>query len=95
MGVPVVTLPGRSAAGRHAQTHLTAAGLGEFVAHDADDYVAIIRRLALDRAHLAEIHAGLRDRVAGSALCDGQRFGRNLETLLRTEWRRCCAAALS
>lgn len=87
MGVPVVTLPGRTVAGRHSQSHLHAAGHSEWVARDADDYVAIVTKLARDRARLAAIQAELRAGVAGSALCDGARFGRNLQALLQKAWR--------
>jgi protein O-GlcNAc transferase len=67
MGVPVVTLPGRSFAGRHSLSHLSVVGLTETIAADADDYVGIVGRLSADRGRLASLRAGLRarGRVAG------------------------------
>ena len=83
MGVPVVTLPGHSFAGRHSLSHLTVTGLPDLVAQDADDYVAIIDRLAGNRAALATLRAGLRQRMARSPLCDTARFAMNFATALR------------
>jgi predicted O-linked N-acetylglucosamine transferase (SPINDLY family) len=91
MGVPVVTLPGRSFAGRHSLSHLSVAGLTQTIAADPDDYVAIIRRLGADRDRLAALRAGLRARLAASPLCDGPRFARHLEQALRGLWRERCA----
>lgn len=82
MGVPVVTLPGATFAGRHSLSHLSVVGLTETVAADADDYVAIVRRLAADRSRLAALRKGLRQRVAASPLCDADRFAANLQTAL-------------
>jgi predicted O-linked N-acetylglucosamine transferase (SPINDLY family) len=93
MGVPVVTLPGQSFAGRHSFSHLSVAGLTETIAVDADDYVAIIRRLGADRTRLAALRAGLRARLAASPLCDGKRFARSLEAALRGLWLSRLAAS--
>ena len=82
MGVPVVTMPGQSWAGRHSLTHLMAAGLGELVATDGADYARIVIELAADRARLSVLRAELRDQVRTSALCDGELFGRRLTAVL-------------
>lgn len=87
MGVPVVTLPGRTFASRHSASHLSVAGLAELVAGDADGYVAILDCLNADRHHLGELRATLRARVEASALCDGPRFARHFEAALRDLWR--------
>jgi protein O-GlcNAc transferase len=93
MGVPVVTLPGRSFAGRHALSHLSNVGLTETIARDAGDYVAIVHRLGAERARLARIRSELRQRVAASPLCDGPRFARHFEAALRKSWQRWCSNA--
>jgi predicted O-linked N-acetylglucosamine transferase (SPINDLY family) len=87
MGVPVVTLPGATFAGRHAASHVTNAGLPDLVARDAADYVAIIRRLGADRTALAALRAGLRARMRASPLLDTKRFARDLSAALRAAWR--------
>jgi protein O-GlcNAc transferase len=90
MGVPVVTCPGETFASRHSFSHLSNVGLTETVATDHRDYVELAVRLANDLPHLAELRAGLRDRMARSPLCDGRRFGANLSARLREVWRQWC-----
>ena len=77
-GVPVVTLRGATFAGRHSASHLHAAGLPELIAETEDDYVRIAVSLAGDSARLADLRAGLRARVAASALMDAERFADHL-----------------
>jgi predicted O-linked N-acetylglucosamine transferase (SPINDLY family) len=90
MGVPVVTCPGETFASRHSLSHLSNAGLTETVAQDRSDYIERAVRLAGDLPHLAALRAGLRDQMARSPLCDGERFTRNLMTQLRNVWRQWC-----
>jgi predicted O-linked N-acetylglucosamine transferase (SPINDLY family) len=87
MGVPVVTLPGGTFASRHALSHLSGVGLAEWVATDAGGYVALAATLAQDLGRLAELRAGLRDRIARSPLCDGERCANDLIRVLRGAWR--------
>jgi protein O-GlcNAc transferase len=88
MGVPVVTLPGATFASRHSLGHLSTLGLTETIARDADHYVEIAVRLATDLPRLAALRAQLRERMAGSPLCDGRRFAEKLSAVLRDAWRR-------
>ena len=90
MGVPVVTCPGETFAGRHSLSHLSNVGLAETIAADHLEYIEVARRLAEDLPHLAALRAGLRERMARSPLCDGERFGRHLMALLRDIWRERC-----
>ncbi len=90
MGVPVVTCPGATFAGRHSFSHLSNVGLTETIAVDHDDYVAIARGLAGDLDRLAHIRAGLRDRMSNSPLCDGPRFGAHFGRALREVWQAWC-----
>jgi predicted O-linked N-acetylglucosamine transferase (SPINDLY family) len=87
MGVPVVTCPGSTFAGRHALSHLRNVGLDELVASDLDDYVERAVQLAADRPRLAALRRGLRARLAASPLCDGQRFSQHLLQALRGAWQ--------
>jgi protein O-GlcNAc transferase len=93
MGVPVVTFPGRTVAGRNATSHLKAAGLDEFIAVDQSAYAELAVALAADVPRLAGIRQSLRQRVAQSPLCDSRRLAQNLLALLREAWRRWCAGA--
>ncbi|HEY5790818.1 MAG TPA: hypothetical protein VIX81_09345 [Gammaproteobacteria bacterium] len=88
MGVPVIALRGDRHAARVGASILTHAGLPELVAEDADDYVAKAVALAADAARLRGYHAGLRDRLLGSTLCDADGFARQVEEAYREMWRR-------
>jgi len=90
MGVPVVTLPGPTFAGRHSATHLCNAGLGDWVVDSPDAYVDLAVRWANDIYGLARLRHGLRQQVAQSPLVDGPRFARHLENALGEMWRRWC-----
>lgn len=92
MGVPTVTLPGEIFASRHSASHLSNAGLADWLAGDLDDYVELALARAADLSSLAKLRAGLRARVKASPLCDAPRFGRSLGMALRYAWRDWCDA---
>ena len=92
MGVPVVTLPGDTFAGRHAATHLTNAGMPEWIAKDEQDYIDIAVKWANDLDGLAKLRAGMREHVSKTPLVDGPRFAKNLEIALRHMWSEWCDA---
>ena len=48
MGVPVVTLVGKTAAGRAGVSILSTVGLPEMIAHDENQFVEIVTRLSND-----------------------------------------------
>ncbi len=88
MGVPVITLPGKTFAGRHSLSHLTNVGFTETVAEDLPEYIGMAVRLAGDLPRLAKWRSELRGRMARSPLCDGPRFADNLMNTLRGLSRR-------
>jgi predicted O-linked N-acetylglucosamine transferase (SPINDLY family) len=91
MGVPVLTLPGETFAGRHAYSHVCNIGLdADWVARDLDDYIARAVAHAGDIATLEQVRAGLRGRMRASPLCDGRRFGVGLGQALRRAWLEWC-----
>lgn len=79
MGVPVVTLAGRTHRERMGASLLTNLGLSELVAHSESDYVRIATELAGDIGRLSAIRAGLRTRIVQSAVGDDAGFTRTLE----------------
>jgi protein O-GlcNAc transferase len=83
MGVPVVTLPGETFAGRHSLSHLSNVGLTETIARDLADYEELAVSWSCDTQRLAALRASLRERMLVSPLCDGKRFADNLAMLLR------------
>jgi protein O-GlcNAc transferase len=92
MGVPVITWRGDRFVGRVSESILTTAGMSEFVAASAEEYVDIAVTLAADLPRLAALRAGLRDRLVQSRLCDAARFTHDLEDAYRTMWTRWCDA---
>jgi predicted O-linked N-acetylglucosamine transferase (SPINDLY family) len=87
MGVPLVTLRGRTAVGRAGCTLLHNIGLPELIARSEQEYVTLAVSLAQDRARLAQLRASLRDRMRASPLMDAPRFTRDFERIYREMWR--------
>jgi protein O-GlcNAc transferase len=86
MGVPTVTLAGRTMVANQGRLILGTAGLDDWVAEDVDRYVALAVAKAGDLAALAELRAGLRQRVLASPLFDARRFAGHLAEALRGMW---------
>jgi len=79
MGVPVVTCPQSQAVSRQTFAFLSAIGLPELVAQDADDYVKIAVNLAENTARLTALRDDLRSKMQTSSLMDVPGFTRQLE----------------
>jgi predicted O-linked N-acetylglucosamine transferase (SPINDLY family) len=93
MGVPTVTLPGEIFASRHSASHLSNAGLADWVSGSIEEYIELAVARAGDLGALAELRATLRDQMRQSPLCDAPRFGRGLGAALRHAWRAWCDEA--
>jgi len=91
MGVPVVSLVGRTAVGRAGLSILSNVGLPDLVASTPDEYMRLAVRLANDLPRLKDLHATLRQRMQASPLMDAPRFARNIEVAYRQMWRNWCA----
>jgi len=81
MGVPVVTLAGATHASRVGVSLLENAGLGDWVAASLEEYVELAAAKASRPDLLESLRAGLRNRLANSALTDGP--------LVRPACRKC------
>ena len=92
MGVPTITLPGEIFASRHSASHMSNAGLPDWVASSVDDYMNMAVARAGDLTALTDLRARLRDQVRRSPLCDAPRFGRGLGAALRRIWKTWCDA---
>ena len=88
MGVPVITCPGKTFASRHSISHLSNVGLTETISCHLDEYVSLAISWARDEAKRTSLRRGLRDRMARSPLCDGERFATHLTAILRRIWER-------
>jgi predicted O-linked N-acetylglucosamine transferase (SPINDLY family) len=89
MGVPLVTLRGRTFVGRVSASMLNAVGHAELIAETVADYVELAVTLAADRPRLAALRAGLRE-ATRVGLGDGARFARELEAIYRAQWQDWC-----
>jgi len=87
MGVPIVTLAGRTAVGRGGVSILNLIGHGELVASDIDEYVSIATSLANNPRRLADLHKSLRGEMASSPLMDERKHAREIERAYRWMWQ--------
>jgi len=90
MGVPVITLPGPTFAGRHSATHLVNAGMPELVVNSWEEYQERAISLASDLDSLATIRQHLRQVLLESPVCDATRFSRHFTDAMRAIWQRHC-----
>jgi protein O-GlcNAc transferase len=95
MGVPVISLAGRTAVGRAGLSILSNVGLPELVASTPEEYVKRAASLAGDLPRLKELRSTLRHRMETSPLMNAPRFARNVEAAYRHMWRTYCAAAIA
>lgn len=92
MGVPVVTLQGNRYASNVTPSLMRRLALDSFVADSRSRYVEIATEWAQQRARLAEIRNGLRERLETSPICDAPAFTLQLETAFRRAWGETCQA---
>ncbi|HWU54270.1 MAG TPA: tetratricopeptide repeat protein [Rhizomicrobium sp.] len=79
VGLPVITLPGRSFPARVAASILKAAGLPELIVRDLAEYESLALKLARDPEGLAALRTKLKTSRDAMPLFDTARFTRNLE----------------
>jgi predicted O-linked N-acetylglucosamine transferase (SPINDLY family) len=91
MGVPVITLVGKTVVGRGGLSQAMNLGLPELIARTREEYVQRAAELASDLPRLAELRQSLRARMQASPLMDAARFTRDLEAAYRDMWCRWCA----
>ncbi len=91
LGVPVVTLAGRSYASRFGSSAHVNLGLEAYIAASVPQYVDIAVRAASDLPALAKLRPELRARMQSSPLLDFEGFTRRLEAAYREMWHAWCA----
>jgi predicted O-linked N-acetylglucosamine transferase (SPINDLY family) len=84
MGVPVMSLVGKTVVGRAGFSLLSNVGLAELAVTTPEHFIALATRLASDINHLAELRQTMRKRLLASPLMNGQQFARNVESIFRT-----------
>jgi protein O-GlcNAc transferase len=92
MGVPVVSLAGRTAVSRAGSTLLSNIGLERLVATTEEQYVERAAELIRDQGQLAELRRQLRDRLESSPVMNAPQFARDFEAALKDAWRAWCAS---
>ena len=88
MGLPVLTLAGKSFAGRMAASLLNSIGLSELIAQSAAQYESLAIELASNADKLARIKAKLASNRSTSPLFDTALFAQHIEAAYRIAYDR-------
>lgn len=94
MGVPVITVSGKTPISRQSASFLKQIGLHEFIAESYEDYVQVAVKMTADISALSEIRGSLRERMASSPLCDGKRYAEDIETAFLSMWHAISSSQL-
>jgi predicted O-linked N-acetylglucosamine transferase (SPINDLY family) len=92
MGVPLITLAGKTSVSRAGVSFLTNLNLTDLIAQTPEEYVSIAASLAGDLPKLTQLRSTLRTCLMQSALNDPAATTRALETAYRSAWQSWCAA---
>jgi protein O-GlcNAc transferase len=90
MGVPVVSLAGRTSVSRGGLSILANLGCNQWVAGNTHQYISIAKSLAGDLPMLSRMRSELRARLQASILMDASAFARDVEGLYRQMWHTWC-----
>jgi predicted O-linked N-acetylglucosamine transferase (SPINDLY family) len=82
MGVPVISLIGKTHVSRVAASILNVVGLEQFICQSRQDYINCATNLANNIDELTELRKGMRERMKSSRLCDAFSFAREYEAML-------------
>jgi protein O-GlcNAc transferase len=92
MGVPTLTLAGQTVPGRLGPTLLHHAGLGDFVAHNPQEFVEKGIYWAGNLEPLAQLRTGMRERFLQSPIGQPALVARSLAVSFRQMWQNWCAS---
>ena len=87
MGVPVITIRGKTHGSRLGASILNAADCSELIAHSPMDYLEKAVKLSRRQELISAYHVGLREHIKNSALTDSQEYIRELEKIYRAIWK--------
>jgi protein O-GlcNAc transferase len=91
MGVPTITLSGKTFVSRVALSILSQIGLSDLATYSEPDYIQKALSLANDRPRLQSLRGTLRDQMLRSRLCDARGFILEFESAVRESWRERCS----
>jgi predicted O-linked N-acetylglucosamine transferase (SPINDLY family) len=83
MGVPILTLSSRPPVGRIGTSLMINLGLPEWVAESEEGYIGKACAFAQNHQSLAQLRAGMRERMQNSPIMDGAGFARGVEEAYR------------
>jgi len=90
MGVPLISLAGKTSVSRGGLSILSNIGLPDLVARDTEQYIRLATDLANDLPRLSALRSELRERMRRSPICDAPQFVRDVEAAYRDMWARWC-----
>jgi predicted O-linked N-acetylglucosamine transferase (SPINDLY family) len=90
MGVPVITRPGATEAGRHTLSYLNSLGVTDTIAQSFKQYVDIACDYAKNIRRLQTLRETLRQTLLDSPVCDAVGFAKELARLIRYAWQNWC-----
>lgn len=93
LGVPTLTMAGRTFRERAGMSLLSNLGLDELVSRDIGEYVGKAVELGRNPGRLAALRTDLRERMRASPILDAARYVEDLESLYRQAWRGWCGGA--
>ena len=91
VGVPVLTLAGKSFASRVGASLLNAVGLPELTTHSYEDYESLAIKLAIDSEMFLQIREKLRKNLETEPLFNTTLYTRNLESSFEKIYQRLCS----
>jgi predicted O-linked N-acetylglucosamine transferase (SPINDLY family) len=90
MGVPVVSLRGKTAVGRGSASILSNIGMSDLIANSEEEYISIAKNLCRDLDALAAIRNDLREKLQQSPVMDGRKFAFELGQIFCQTWAKYC-----
>lgn len=90
MGIPFVSLAGKSYRSRLGASVLNNMGLTEVLAESVEEYERKAIELARETGRLSSLRSSLRQRMRSSPICDTRTFARDVEAAFRAMWRTWC-----
>ncbi|MBO6177704.1 MAG: hypothetical protein J6O04_00820 [Selenomonadaceae bacterium] len=88
MGVPVITLSGKSNHERFGKSILCNLNLEELVAYSEDEYIDIAVKLANDKDRLKRLHEEIPSRMKNSAIMDQKLYMTDLEAVYEKVYQK-------
>jgi len=87
MGVPFVTLSGRSMLERQGVGILNSCNLNKLIAKNKKEYILIANKIANDKDYLAKLRKNLRNQIRDMPIYNSNEFAKNFEVEMLKIWK--------